>query len=517
MLGRPSLKTRCRLFSNPPDAAALGGQSRKTSLIIPEKFNRTSHELVRRTYRTRQLSVASDLNQSIFFFVFHPRHFLRDDIVNNLKSPSTFLILLVTLVLAASNLVNAQTTKIGYIEWRESKLPDILDSLTTRFPVAAFEKTTLSNNIADHGLDAVVDEMDTIVLDMQSRGIDRIMIAASSAETGPFIEGSAGSLGGVHSDVRHPNVIFAADRQGTSSVDNAQNWYRAGIDFVTDKVLGAPVLLPDVTGISPQPQFILATDNSPAVDQANIPFSNQATAAGYEVVSIDMGWNEATNTFDSFSALGPALTAAPPNSKVGLSFSAAPSNDDTQPFVRWVEMTKEGLADPNVFDPANDNVDYLSLNYGHFLGDFDDPGSIPVDLQIGVGAAPALISDPTGVNPFLVEQGYPNDPIAARAYDDETYGGSGIVSVATFAWLATEGAGSLDPRHRIDENRQLVEYYVEDVSFPAGATWDEPLLENLRVNPRWSQVPEPSSNLLALAGAIGLLYCTRGNRRRRKA
>jgi hypothetical protein len=388
--------------------------------------------------------------------------------------------------------VQAQDAKIGYIDWRPSKIPEFLDGVASYFPVDTFEKVTLSNNIADHGLDAVVDEMDAIVNDMKSRGIDRIMIAASSADTGPFIEGSAGSLGGVHSDIRHPNVIFAAGLQGTASVDNGQNWYRAGQDFVTDKVLGAPILLPEVRGVSPRPQFILATDNSPGVDQANTPFTARAVAAGYEVVTVDLGWNETTNTFDSFSSLGPAIASATPGSKVGLSFSAAPSNDDTQPCVRWVSMSQQGLADPNVFDPANGNVQYVGLNYAPFFGDFDNPGSVPVDVNYGVGPTSVLFDDPAGVNEILVALGYPNDSKAAFSYDDRQFGGIGRVDAASFAWLATGGERNLDQRHLLDDNRQLVEFYVNDLVQPAGATWDEGQFENPRENPRWTEIKRES-------------------------
>ena len=357
-------------------------------------------------------------------------------------------------------------------------------------------------------LDAVVNEMEAAVNDMKSRGINRILIGASSAETGPFIEGSAGTLGGVHSDTRHPNVIFSADRQGTTSVDNAQNWYRAGIDFVTDKKLGAPVLLPDVNGVTPQPQFILATDNSPGVDQTNVPFVAQARAAGYEVVNVDLGWNETAVTFDNFSALGTAIAAATANSKVGLSASAAPGPAD-EPFARWVALTQLGLADANVFDPENTNVEYLGMNYGHFLGDFDNPGTLPVDLQYGVVPSSPLIDVPDEVNDVLVELGFPSDSSEVRPYDSREYDGSGVVAAVAFAWLATDGESNLDPRHLIDENRQLVEYYVEDLVFPAGNTWDEPVLANLRINPRWTQiVPEPSSLAIVLP-ALFLIARTR--------
>ena len=418
-----------------------------------------------------------------------------------------FLLILPVAAIVAStgNYAAAQNANVGYIQWRDSNIPNMLEALTTHFPVATFEHVTLQNNIGDHGLDAVVNEMEATVNDMKSRGIDRILVGASSAETGPFIEGSAGTLGDVHSDLRHPDVIFSADRQGTTSVDNAQNWYRAGIDFVTDKELGAPILLPDVTGITPQPQFILATDNSPGVDQANVPFTAQATAAGYDVINVDLGWNEATDTYDSFAALGPVIAAATPNSKVGLSASAAPSSTG-QPFARWVELTELGLADSSVFESSNGNVEYLGMNYAPFRGDFDDPGSIPVDVKYGVVPASELISDPNGVNDILLELGYPDDPVDARIFDDVEYEGSGVVSAAAFAWLVTDGESNLDARHLIDDNRQLVTYYVEDFSFPAGNTWDEPVTENLRVNPRWTAiVPEPTSLTLGALAAVGLL------------
>jgi hypothetical protein len=407
-----------------------------------------------------------------------------------------------TLALASS--LVAQDAKIGFIEWRPSELPTLINGLIPHFPVNTFEHVTLTNNIGDHGLDAVLNEMESYVVDMKSRGINKIMIGASSAETGPFIEGAGGTLAGIHSDLRHPDVIFSADRQGTASVDNALNWYRPGIDFVTGNELGAPVLLPDVFGVTPKPQFILASDFSPAVDQTNTPFTARAVAAGYEVVNVDLGWNETTTTFDNFAPLGTAIVAAPANSRVGLSASAAPSADDSLQYARWVRLSELGTADPNVFDPANGNVEYVGMNYNPFFGDFDNPGSIAVDVEFGVSFASPLLSDPSGVNPILVELGYPENEQDAYSYENATYGGSGIVTAAAFAWLATDGKSNLDSRHLIDENRQLVEYYIQDVFQPAGATWDEPVFSEVRVNPRWTAraVPEPSS--LALCGLAAL-------------
>jgi hypothetical protein len=376
--------------------------------------------------------------------------------------------------------------KVGFIQNLDFNVSELLDGLTKFFPVREFESVVLDNTVDDDGLDAVVDEMEAIVNDMKSRGIDRILIATFSTSTGPFIEGTAGSLGGVHSDIRHPEVIFAADRQGTTSVDNALNWHRPGIDFKTFNEIGPLSLLPDVAGVSPQPQFILATDFSGAVDGQNAAFLGQAVAAGYDVVPIDLDWNPGTVQFDNFDALSDAVSAAAPQSKVGMSFSAE-SLAGHPPLTRWVEMTVRGLADLNIFDPTDTNVAYVSLNWVPFLGDFEDPGTIPVDVLFGAGGVSELVVDPKGVNKFLVKLGFPDDAAAAYDYDSVNYDGGGLPLSAAFAWLATCGKRNLDSRYTIDENRQHVNVYINDLIQPAGATIFEQVEENLRINPRWQE------------------------------
>jgi hypothetical protein len=118
----------------------------------------------------------------------------------------------------------------------------------------------------------------------------------------------------------------------------------------------------------------------------------------------------------------------------------------------------------------------------------------------------------------LVELGYPENEQDAYSYENATYGGSGIVTAAAFAWLATDGKSNLDSRHLIDENRQLVEYYVQYVVQPAGATWDEPVFSEVRVNPRWTAraVPEPSSSTLFGLAVLAMLGLRRPRRFRRR-
>ncbi len=373
--------------------------------------------------------------------------------------------------------------KVGFIQLFDSGVDELLGGLTQFFPVHEFESVLLQRT--GDGLDAVVDEMEDIVVDMKSRGITRILVLTSSVETTPFIEGTAGSLGGLHSDERHPGVIFSATTQGTAAVDAARNWYRAGIDFKTFLLLSPLALLPDVADVAPRPQFILATDFSRAVDGQNTAFRERAEAAGYEIVAIDLGWNEDEQAFDHIELLGDAVEAAPPGSKIGMSVSASPG------LTRMSALTLQGLDDSRIFDPDNSNVTYLSLNWVPFHGDFANPGSVPVDVFVGVEAQTEVMFDPAGVNRYLIQLGFPDEKdggLAAFEYDETTYGAFGRVCAKAFAWLATCGARNLDVRYTIDENRQHVTAYVADVSLPAGKTLFDAVSENLRPNPRWIEL-----------------------------
>lgn len=339
----------------------------------------------------------------------------------------------------------------------------------------------MTTAIAD-GIDAVVAEIESVVTDMKSRGISQIIVDTTSPEIEPFIEGTAGGLGGVHSDIRHPDVTFSAVLQGTSAVDSAINWYRLGSDFQTPGIVNPGVLLPPTT--SPGATFILATDGSVALSDATDTYVDAAAAAGYTTVLVDLGWNGTTSHFDNMAALDTALSSASPGSRVGLSVSAQDG------FVRWDALTRQGIDSPSVFDSSNANVGYFGINY--IPVDLGDPllaAAIPVDLNYGVESVSELVADPAGVNPLLVALGYPADQSGALAYDGATYGGSGIASAQAFAWFATCGQQNLDARYKVDADGRKVDYYVRDRFQPAGTTFFDLERSNLRTNPRWIALP----------------------------
>ncbi len=375
---------------------------------------------------------------------------------------------------------NACPRKVGVIQQFDFNLESLVENMTKYFPVDTLQVHTLESNSAIDGIDAVVDEMEAEVNDMKSKGIRHILIAGSSVNTSPFIEGSAGSLGGVHSDVRHPNVIFSGDRQGTFSIDNAQNWYRAGVDFVTPQQLGPELLLPDVSGISPQPQFILATDYSPAVDPWLIPYRNHAIAAGYEVLEVDLQWNDALQTFENIAGLGDLVALATPQSSVGIAITGA------EEF--FTDFTTQALADPDIYDPANTNVSYIGINYVVVVESFQNPGTIPVDISYGVVSGPEIVVDPKGVNHFLLKLGYPDDAAEAFNHDDVTYVQDGIIVAQAFAWLATCGRRNLDPRYTMDGDGQYVAAYIQENVQLAGTILYESVLSDPVVNPRWQEL-----------------------------
>lgn len=393
-----------------------------------------------------------------------------------------FVSALSTLLLLSVQSLNAQDAKVGFIRSAESHAAapstvTLIDNLTEFFPVDTLEHVTLQNTLPD--IDAVVDELEAAVNDMKSRGFDKIMIEAFSTHTAPFIEGSAGSLGGIHSDERHPEVTFSAVAQGTSSVDNAQNWYRAGTDQKSSSIMSAPILLPDVAGLDPKPQFILASDFSAAIGPNNATFLTHAETAGYEVVSLNLEWDQETSQFDNIAGLSSAIGNAPPDSRVGVSMSSA------NIFVPGVgfqtlhqRFTEQALEDENIFDAGNTNVDFLSISWR-------PTDSLPVDLSFGVSSKTELLVDPDGVNEILVELGFPSDEATATTFNSILYKDFGVMAAMAFAWLATDGEENLDPRYRIDENRQHVHYYLREELRPAGSAAGDFVLANQIINPRW--------------------------------
>lgn len=377
---------------------------------------------------------------------------------------------------------------VGYISSQADPQFDVngfYALISKKFPVKQFKSYVLTVNRDTNGINAVVNEMEAKVNEYKACGIDHIIIDSTSSDAEPFIEGSAGSLGGVHSDIRHPNVTFYPVAQGTTAVDNASRWVRYA-DFRSTTKVSAESLLP-TPGAGKQ--FILATDYSAAILSTNEDVVEVATANGYTIVEIDLMWNNGTYQFDNIAGLDAALLAAPAGSVCGLSISA--SSESTF-FERYLDMTVKGTASPNIFNPGNPNVTYFGMNFIPFgLG--TGIGSLAVDLEYGLSSS----SGDTGiknssneviqpVNPYLVCIGYPEDIDEARQYNVNVWQDAGSGFAQIFSKISDCKGDGIDAKtYHSTDLASGVAYFAQTATQPANQDYFSLEYGEVIVNPAW--------------------------------
>jgi hypothetical protein len=94
------------------------------------------------------------------------------------------------------------------------------------YPVSALEFHYLTTSV-DIDLNAAVDELEAQVVALKNRGFYRIGLPVRSTLLAPYFDGSAGSLGGVDIDTRHPGVVFTVTNLGVHRRQPADSIFRS--------------------------------------------------------------------------------------------------------------------------------------------------------------------------------------------------------------------------------------------------------------------------------------------------
>lgn len=421
--------------------------------------------------------------------------------------------------------------KVGLITnsglWRA--VPDFLEQLTKYFPVDTFEHRAVpfTGPSTAYAMDEKVNELKDL-------GINKIIVAAFSIDTRPFILGD-GTPEFPASHIRHPEVTFSAVAQGDSSIDEGINWIRAGLDFKTNLTVAPVENLPTLDPIaSPATVFILATDNSEAVQTIlNVPYRNRADIANYQLIDIDLNWVEGDSgldpitgaylydpipgTYTNMSELDNTIADILENTNkdiiVGISMTTA--GDPGWPNIsspRYIDFTTQAKSNfSHIFNDdavASPRVSYLAVSYEpaklSLNGMSLELDTLPVDLLYGASSVSELVADPKGVNRFLIKLGFPDNRVEAELYGlDVDRDGNGITDGiaawnATFpplAFFATCGKRNLDRRFAIDQDGHRIDFYLEDSTQVVGQTSVERDRFDLRVNPRWCEALATGANI----------------------
>lgn len=307
------------------------------------------------------------------------------------------------------------------------------------------------------GVDAIVDELEARVDYLEANGFKRIGLPTYSYVLAPFINGTAGSLGGVNLQTRHPNTVFVTMRNGTDATEDpaaAGNVFRfldvpsydTSLELSVDDLVGpaGEMLIlyqsADVVSESVRDQYLdLATD---------LGITASAMALTYDGFDFDT----------DMPAAKAALDALPAGSLVVHITNSDPS---------YMDLYETSAIGAGIFVDESTNGPIR-----HFAGNFFPLGKIPVALELGYQAfdRPSWQSTRAGFSDKLGE--WRND------FREKLY-------MEAFGFLAKCGKfnGILDGFLRFDEGGTRIDKVLERVYLPAGSA---ELAYGERIdNPRW--------------------------------
>jgi hypothetical protein len=318
--------------------------------------------------------------------------------------------------------------------------------------------TSLAGNLSN--LDAVVDELESEVDTLQSQGFNRIGLPPRSSLLQPFILGSAGSLGGIDIDTRHPGVVFTVTNPGTTAVDSSQ------ADSVF-RFLDVPTSGDLVTQVEPllgpSGTFLLVHQYGDVVSESvRDAFVSVAATLGTTVQTAPV-------TFDG-SHFDPTALASARTQLLALVAGSIAVHIVNGALT--AEYTTDALAADLFVDGAG---------VRHFAGNYYPSEPLPVALEYGQ----SLVWNPSRTTEAL------GLPTKYEDWVDDSTTQSVALYLEDYIWMATCGAtdGLLDGFLEFDAGGTSIQFQIQRLYEAAGTT--TAVTGERRSNPRWytDQVP----------------------------
>jgi hypothetical protein len=359
------------------------------------------------------------------------------------------------LALAATSACPGKVAMIGlpadYGLTNAQPLIQQLDNET--YPVSALEFHYLTTSV-DIDLDAAVDELEAQVVALKNRGFYRIGLPARSTLLAPYFDGSAGSLGGVDIDTRHPGVVFTVTNLGTSTVDSSH------ADSVF-RFLDVPTLNNIVGQVEPilgaSGTFLIVYQPGDVVsEQIRDSYIAAATTLGRSYQAIGVPF------------LGPDFSApALADARTAVLALAAGS--------LVVHIVNGALMDTYTADALTADLFVQGAGVRHFGGNYFPSVPLPVDFELGQSLVwnPSPITEGLGL-PTKYEE-WVNDPIVQSV----------ALYLEEYAWMATCGTspGLLDGFLAFDAGGTSIQFQLERAYLPTGS--QTITTGERRSNPRW--------------------------------
>jgi len=385
--------------------------------------------------------------------------------MSNFASRHTSTIVLLSLLAASPALASAATSvcggKIAFIglpsDYDLTNAQPLIQQLDDEtYPVSALEfhylTTSLESDLSN--LDAAVDELEAQVVALKNRGFYRISLPVRSLLLAPYFGGSAGSLGGVDIDTRHPGVVFTVTNLGTATVDDSH------ADSVF-RFLDVPTSFDTASHMEPLlgagGEFLIVYQDNDAVSASvRDSYIDAATTLGRPTQTINVPFDGSHFAAFSLGQAKTALLALPAGSLVVHIVNGA----------LWDRYTSDALA-ADLFVPAG-GIRHVGANYY-------PTAALGVDIELGEG----LVWNPS---PITTGLGLPSDYVT---WFNDPMVQSVALRLEEYTWLATCGTsrGLLDGYLEFDAGGSSIQFEVERNYVPAGSLSFVPGAR--RLNPRW--------------------------------
>jgi hypothetical protein len=322
------------------------------------------------------------------------------------------------------------------------------------YPVNALEFHYLTTPVDLAHLDAAVDELEAQVVVLKNRGFYRIGLPVRSILLAPYFDGSAGSLGGVDIDTRHPGVVFTVTNLGTSTVDSphADSVFRfLDLPTLSDTVVQIESLL------GPAGSFLIVYQEGDVVSEA-VRDSYLAAAA-----TLSRSTQAVSVPFDGTHFDAAALA----NAKTAL--LALPAGSLV------VHIVNGALTDPYTNDALTADLFVEGAGVRHVAGNYFPSAPLPVALELGQSLVwnPSQITEGLGL-PTKYEE-WISDPMVQSV----------ALHLEEYVWMATCGTspGLLDGFLAFDVGGTSIQFQLERSYIPVGSPTIA--VGERRSNPRW--------------------------------